>query len=249
MKLITLNIWGGHVLGPLLKFINAHQDIDIFCFQEVYHNAERRISTDVENPVFLDIFSKLQAHLPQHRGFFTPVVNGSYGICAFVKKTTQVVREGEELIHENPHYKGSGPTHSRKLQWLQCRAEGDFLIINVHGLWNGQGKTDAPERLLQSQKIKAFMDTFSLPKILVGDFNLRPETQSMKILGVGMDNWIQVHKTASTRTRLYTKEEPYADYILTSGVTVDDFQVMPHVVSDHAPLLLDFNVHVLDTVM
>lgn len=33
LKLITLNIWGGHVEKPLLDFINAHQDVDIFCLQ------------------------------------------------------------------------------------------------------------------------------------------------------------------------------------------------------------------------
>lgn len=29
MKLITLNILGGHVRAPLLNFISSHQDIDI----------------------------------------------------------------------------------------------------------------------------------------------------------------------------------------------------------------------------
>ena len=40
MKLITLNIWGGHVRNPLMEFVSSHSDIDIFCLQEVYHNAK-----------------------------------------------------------------------------------------------------------------------------------------------------------------------------------------------------------------
>ena len=160
MQLMTLNIWGGGIRGPLLEFIAAYQDVDIFCFQEVYHNAERRVSTDVDNPVSLQIFSELQALLPNHNGFFTPVVRDNYGICTFVKKTIDVIREGDILIHENPHYAGSGPTHSRKLQWLECHtADQTYMILNVHGLWNGSGKTDAPERIAQSQKIKEFMNT------------------------------------------------------------------------------------------
>ena len=39
MKLITLNIWGGHVLEPLLNFMVSHHDVDIFCLQEVYQNC------------------------------------------------------------------------------------------------------------------------------------------------------------------------------------------------------------------
>ena len=241
MKLITLNIWGGGIRGPLLEFVTSHQDIDIFCFQEVYHNADKRISTDVVNPVSLQIFSELQTLLPDHNGFFTPVVHDSYGICTFVKKTIDVVNDGDLLIHENLHYAGSGPTHSRKLQWLECRSsDQSFMILNVHGLWNGQGKTDAPERIAQSQKIREFMETISHPKILVGDFNLRPETESMKILEEGMNNLIRSYNVRCTRTRLYTKEEPYADYILTTGISIKNFEVLPHEVSDHTPLLLEF---------
>jgi len=46
MKLMCLNIWGGHVKEPLLNFISRHKNIDFFCLQEVYHNAKEKISTD-----------------------------------------------------------------------------------------------------------------------------------------------------------------------------------------------------------
>ena len=65
MKLITLNIWGGYIKEPLLKFIATHQDIDIFCFQEGYHNAPNKISTD-DKENSLNIFSELQDLLPEH---------------------------------------------------------------------------------------------------------------------------------------------------------------------------------------
>ena len=40
MKIITLNVWGGHLLDDLLMFFEQHQQIDIFCLQEVYHNTK-----------------------------------------------------------------------------------------------------------------------------------------------------------------------------------------------------------------
>lgn len=241
MKLITLNIWGGHIRNPLLDFIKSHQEIDIFCFQEVYRNAAEKIS-DEDRKVSLNIFGELQELLPKHKGFFRPVVENIYGNSIFVKNTIQVLKEGEINIHDNPNYPGRGPTHSRNLQWLECCVgKQKFAVLNVHGLWNGKGKTDTPERIAQSQKIRQFMDSINLPKVLCGDFNLRPDTESLQMLEQGMNNLVKAYNVSSTRTSLYTKAERFADYILTSPeIKVNMFEVLKHEVSDHAPLLIDF---------
>ena len=244
MKLISLNIWGGHIQEPLLEFIATHRDVDILCFQEVYHDAKERISTE-ERLYCLTIFSEIQKRLPEHVGLFRPVVNGVYGIAMFVKKSIDILNEGEVIIHDNPPYSGRVPTHSRNLQWVECLAnDRTYTIINIHGLWNGQGKSDSPERIAQSQIIKRFCDSVTTPKILCGDFNLRPETESIKILEEGMTNLVKDYNIQSTRTSLYPRiqQESFADYILTSAdITVHHFEVMKHEVSDHAPLLLEFS--------
>lgn len=241
MKLITLNIWGGHIRGPLLAFIKAYQEVDIFCFQEVYHNAKNKVSNE-DRQVSLNIFSELQQLLPGHHGYFRPAVANIYGIGAFIKNNISVLEEGDVAIHVNSNYPGLGPTHSRNLQWLKCCLHQQFYsILNVHGLWNGQGKTDSPERIAQSKRIREFMDTIQTPKILCGDFNLRPDIESMKILENGMNNLIKTYQVTSTRTSLYPKNEKYADYILTSpDITINQFAVLKDEVSDHSPLLLDF---------
>ena len=153
-----------------------------------------------------------------------------------------ILEEGEINIHSNPNYLGRGPAHSRNLQWLTCRIDDqNYAIMNVHGLWNGQGKTDTPARIAQSQKIRDFMDTIDTPKILCGDFNLRPDTESLKMLENDMNNLIKQHNINSTRTSLYPKAERFADYMLTSpDITVNTFKVLKDEVSDHAPLLVDF---------
>lgn len=234
-------MWGGQVLDPLLGFITRHRDIDVFCFQEVYHLAKEKVCDD-DSDVKLTIFSEIAALLPDHHPLFKPVVPG-YGIGMFIKKKLDVLAEGEISIHENPHYKGRGPTHRRNLQWVKCKLHDKiYTLINVHGLWNGKGKTDCPERLAQSQKIRAFMDSIETPKILSGDLNLRPDTQSLKMLAQGMQNLIQIHNVPSTRTRLYTKKEPFADYILASPeVNIHAFEVLNEEVSDHSPLLVEFS--------
>lgn len=242
MKLITLNIWGGHVRNPLLNFIMSNRDTDIFCFQEVYHHARKKMSDD-DREVSLNIFSELQQLLPDHQGFFRPVLENAFGIGMFVKKGINILEEGEIIIHDNPEYPGHGPTHSRNLQWIKYRFNNqEYAILNVHGLWNGQGKTDTPERIAQSQRIREFMDNHdNTLKIVCGDFNLRPDTESLKIIEKGMVNHIQINKIESTRTSYYPKSEKFADYIFTSPeLTVNTFKVMKDEVSDHAPLLLEF---------
>ena len=39
MKIIYLNTWGGRVTEPLKKFFESNQDVDVFCLQEVWHDA------------------------------------------------------------------------------------------------------------------------------------------------------------------------------------------------------------------
>ena len=240
MKIMTLNIWGGHVKQPLLDFIDKHQDVDVFCFQEVYHKGHRKVS-DEERVVYLNIFAEMLALLPHHKPFFRPVVENHYGIGMCIKKEIEVLEEGESLIYDNPSYSGIGPAHSRILQWANCRVgQHVYTVINIHGLWNGKGKTDSPERILQSKRIRDFIKKLQTPFIMCGDFNLRPDTESMQIIQEGMTNLIEQHGITSTRTSFYPKEEKFADYVLTSpDVAVRHFEVLQDVVSDHAPLLVE----------
>lgn len=242
MKLICLNIWGGHVDPAWRDFVVKHRDVDVFCLQEVYRGAEEKISTE-NRKVQLDLFFDLGKLLPEHEGYFRPVVDGVYGVAMFVKKGIKVCEEGEILIHDNPEYTGRGPKHKRNMQWVRCvEEEKEYFIMNVHGLWNGQGKTDTDERIAQSVAIKEFVDGIAGARVLCGDFNLRPETESMRILEVGMDNLIKKNGVKTTRTSLYGKPEPYADYVFTCpDVEVRDFKVLGDEVSDHSPLFVEFD--------
>lgn len=236
MKLITLNIWGGCLRNSLLRFIHNNKHVDILCLQELYYNAHRALTKE-QKELSLNIFSDLKKLLPNHQAIFKPAVENVYGIGMFIRNSIDIISEGEINIHRD-----KGPNHDRNMQWIECCANNKiYSILNVHGLWNGKGKKDSPERLIQSQRIRQFMNTINTPKILCGDFNLRPETQSMALLEQGMINLITTHNIRSTRTRFYSKEEKYADYILTSPeVKINEFSVMSDEVSDHAPLLLDF---------
>ncbi|MDB4984316.1 MAG: Endonuclease [Patescibacteria group bacterium] len=143
------------------------------------------------------------------------------------------------------------------LQWMFVGFDSDSIylpkersvcILNVHGLWNGQGKGDSDMRMHQSNRIVAALrylnERFNCEFILAGDFNLAPDTKSVSIIEkFGLRNLITENGISSTRTRHYKKECKYADYMfVSSGITVNQFKVLRNVVSDHAPLYLDFSI-------
>lgn len=225
---------------PFIKFIENNKDVDVFCFQEIYENAREIMAVEYPDDMH-DGFSDLEKLLPEHRGFFRPILLGVYGIAIFVKKNISVVEEGEVLIHPSEIERISDGHHSRNMQWVKLNYDGkDFVVMNVHGLWNGMGKNDSPPRISQSNIIRKFMDGVSGSKILCGDFNLNPDTESIKILENGMKNLVKDYNITSTRTSFYAKPGKFADYMFVSpDIEVKDFKVMPEEVSDHSALFLE----------
>ncbi len=99
----------------------------------------------------------------------------------------------------------------------------------------GKGKPIA------SEKISEFIKGIQGEIVFCGDFNLLPDTQSIKIIEeTGLRNLIAEYGITSTRTALYTKPEKFADYMFVSkGLDVRGFTILEDVVSDHAPLCLE----------
>lgn len=252
VKLITLNAWGGKVREELEQFITQEAETtDVFCFQEVFKGGmasseNNDIKIKGANPSLYEDLTRL---LPSHRGLFCPVHKDEYGLALFVRSTFEVLESGEILIHTNgrfPDPENEHADHTRKLQWALLRAHNrDFLVMNLHGYWMPEHKNDTPERLVQSQKILEFIHARPMQKILCGDFNLAPDTESIQMLGKEFINLITTTGATSTRTALYpyASTDPIADYIFTSPeITVQGFRILPDVVSDHSPLSLTFDL-------
>jgi endonuclease/exonuclease/phosphatase family metal-dependent hydrolase len=249
MKLVTLNLWGGRVKEKYKDFFDTYQDIDIWCFQEVFKNKEGDAYVNVKGfePDF-NLESTLAKYLNFHQSEFCQVQENSYGIASFIHKDIKIIDRGETLVARGDWWKiedGHNRDHHRKLQWLEIEVNGKkLLIVNVHLTHRPEGKSDSDKRLNQSKIIVDFLNMFDCPKILVGDFNLLPNTESIKMIeDSGMKNLIKEHGVTSTRTELYQKPLQFADYVFVSPeIKVKEFKVLPDVVSDHAPVYLDFDL-------
>lgn len=253
MKLISLNTWGGRAgKANLLAFFEANKDVDIFCLQEILSAPYQDLygspagglafdHTKIMNYGLQEISTVLSNHMP----YFKPHYLDNYGLMMLVKKDIDVISEGETFVYKEKGHVPVGDvgTHARNLQYVTLATkDGDKTILNFHGLWNGQGKGDSEDRIIQSKKILQFINTLSIPFVLAGDFNLLPDSQSLRMIeDSGLRNLIKEYGISSTRTSLYKKEEKFADYIfVTDEIKVNDFKVMSDEVSDHSPLLLGF---------
>jgi endonuclease/exonuclease/phosphatase family metal-dependent hydrolase len=253
LRIVTLNTWGGRAgKDELLQFFEREKDnVDIFCLQEIwrapYHEfdgvAAGGVSID-HTKILTDGLQKISAQLPDHVAYFRPSFGDNYGLLTLVRKSLVVSLEGDHYVHKDKSFVPVDDIgeYARNIQYVTLRIAGEpVTVCNFHGLWNGRGKTDSPDRILQSKNIVQFLSQFSGAHIVCGDFNLLPDTTSVQILeDAGLVNLITAHGVTSTRTHFYTKPEKFADYIFVSpDVEVKNFRVLPDAVSDHAPLFLD----------
>jgi endonuclease/exonuclease/phosphatase family metal-dependent hydrolase len=245
MKLITLNIWGGKVFDPLIDFFKKHaKDTDIFCLQEVFNNSSSTKSKVQENAK-QDIYSDIALILKEFDGYFAPTQEGEESLTMFVKKSLGVQEVSEKFVYrwKNAMENNDPSTYGINVQYAKFTKENkNYMICNLHGHWTPNFKGDNPARLEQSHNIKKLLDNFDGAKVLCGDFNVAPETESMRILEEKMSNLVKKYGVTSTRSKFYTGEVKFADYILVSPeIRVKDFKVLQDVVSDHLPLFLEFD--------
>lgn len=253
MKLISLNTWGGRAgKEGLLTFFDKHKDVDIFCLQEMWSAPYEHLEGHSAGGMPID-HSKVMVHgvqevsalLSNHHSYFRPHLLEDYGLLLFVKKTWNVLEEGEVFVHKHKGYVPDGDVgnHARNIQYVTLETPvGARTIINFHGLWKGGGKADSEDRLLQSDRIAEFLKSLQNPFVLCGDFNLLPDTESLKKLeDMSLRNLIKENGITSTRTSFYDKPAKFADYALVSkGIEVKDFKILPDEVSDHSPMYLGF---------
>ncbi len=253
MKILTLNTWGGRAgREGLLNFLKRESEtVDVFCLQEVwsapYEHLEGTSAGGLaisNQNVMTYGMQDISAVLSEYEYFFHPHLEENYGLLMLVKKGNTVIGSGDVFVHKERGYVPQGDVghHARNIQFVTLEQNGkQRTIINFHGLWNGKGKGDSDDRLEQSRRIVAFIQTLPGEVVLCGDFNLLPDTESIRILEhSGLRNLVREYNVTSTRTTLYSKAEKFADYIFVSrGLTVKDFRVLPDEVSDHAPLVVE----------
>jgi len=262
LRIVSLNLWGGRILDPLLAFIREQAPrTDVFCFQEAL-NADQ--STPIRCGFETALFSRLAGALPDFQGRFDRLVcwpettdegrpfTVPFGVATFVRRALRIEKQSARpIIRHFDNLDAVEGLHEivRPLQLTRLTGRGgSILIANYHGLARPGSKLDSDERLAQSAEIRRVLAARLVNQggvVLIGDFNLLPETESIRMLEREYRNLIGEHAISTTRSRLnpyYGKpgEQRFADYaFVSSGMQVASFEVPDVEVSDHLPLILE----------
>lgn len=266
-SIVSLNCWAGragwHRIHQWLERIHVHTDV--FCFQEVTALTAGCVTIpgSTRNAA-TNLFSHLKGALPLHAGIFFPSVRDNtlmrrpsdgadfhYGLASFVRETVPVIESYSTFIHGKYIACLSDPDRvptSRNVHIMRIHmGERAFCLAHFHGLWSRVGKGDTPERYAMILKLINAVRVLwkeDEPLILMGDFNLLPQSQVLRTLTneLGLRDLVAAHGIASTRTSAYPSDKPsrYADYALVSeGLRVVHFSAPQEpVISDHCPLIL-----------
>lgn len=262
MRLISLNLWGGKVHSPLIDFIKKHSDqTDIFTFQEVL-KYEKNVKT---HDYHANLLGELSEILDNFSFYFSPRsishdpdgkvnIPVEFGQATFIKNKIKIHENNEFFVYKtfnlmNKYFSESDPDFPSLVLYSILKINNKkFMVINYHGLWEPAPKHDTEHRLRASQIIIDHIQHVSLPTIIAGDFNLRIETKSLQMFeDFGMRNLVKETDAPTTRSHFYEerwrKIDKFADYIIvTKNIDVKKFEVLNDEISDHLPLLLDFEI-------
>lgn len=259
MKIISLNAWGGKIYGPLIEFIKKYsEDVDVFCFQEIFKSSSGIAES---GGMKMNIYEDIVKILKNYNSIFESVQDNwdSHGPVNFEVGCGQATFVKNDFKIEKPEHSficGQKNSADPKIEttvpgaMLCCEIDRNqeiYYICNVHGCAFPGDKLDTPERLEQSRKISKVVEREKDKRVIVcGDFNLMPETESIKMIEKNMQNLIRKYEILNTRSKLSPyfgkpDEQKFADYAFVSpDIKIKEFKVLDDQISDHLPLYISF---------
>ena len=161
------------------------------------------------------------------------------------------IKEHKNQFYYNEYKYEYDATSFREKDW--CRSIQNIIldingkevqIINVHGIWNKDKIGD--ERTIKQSEFILENIRDDIPVIVAGDFNLLPNTKSIEVLNKKLINLIDKYNIKRTRPNFRDGLDignVVCDYIFVNDkVKVNNFNIVDNNISDHLPLLLDFDI-------
>jgi hypothetical protein len=268
MRIISLNTLMGEIFEPLMAFVEREAPrTDVFCFQEIV-SAVHAQAGHTPSGVRLNELQELCARLPEYTVSFFPVQDDlnlpastelqmQYGMALFVHTRHTILDQGHFFICNgfNTYVPRDYSLLGSGAQYIRLPfGTTSLTICNIHGVPLPGDKLDTPKRIAQSQKILDTLRTQPGEQIITGDFNLLPETESVRVFErAGFRNLISEYQIKTTRGTLIKQLNPeyahgpngfqeFADYTFVSPkLHVTSFEVPDLPISDHLPMILDIS--------
>lgn len=241
MKLMQLNVWSGRLQNEISSLIDQEKP-DIICLQEA-------ISFEKDDAgMFLTIENILEKHDLRYVNmapvFSFKLMNGiaQFGNC--ILSRLPILKS--EVIFTNLNMRddfdfNEHNANVRNFAHSEINIKGNlYHIITHHGYHVKEHKEGNEDTLAQMHKLGSYLDSLEGRIILTGDFNLSPDSQSMRLINQRLDNHSLIGGLKTTRTQ-FTRKTEVCDYIFSNNnVKVKRFWASDHLVSDHMALFLEF---------
>jgi len=251
-------------LKNLLRYINSKsREIDLFCFQEVaggYRFKLQYQKSDFNQGNYdnIDLFNEIKESLIQtHKGFLTKSYSDESG-CSYVGNATFIRREiqlkefdnlfmGEDAVIDILVEDHSKVRYNAQILKLS-KNQREFTLVNTHML-----KYVADKQLASKyfKLLKNTIDKVDNKIVLTGDFNIDKShtliKRNFKILKF-LNQVFDISNTLNKEEHIIFKNNSKQ-----AGLSVDQFFISKNIeelslivdevnVSDHYPLILNFNL-------
>jgi endonuclease/exonuclease/phosphatase family metal-dependent hydrolase len=179
------------------------------------------------------------------------------GVAIFYRKYIPVTKTGSFFIYNdyNTYQPKDYETEGHNAVFLNIDGSTPLTIVTLHGNSQPAHKRDSEKRLQQSQTILDFLAQQPGEKIVMGDFNLFPDTESIRMFEQArFRNLVVEHNIPTTRGSMMRALFPeyehgtygfqeFADYtFISSGINVQSFSVPDLPLSDHLPMILECTI-------
>lgn len=262
MKLLNINV-GIKIdnTQKIAEFIKK-ENPDVVALQEVVRHLEDSVFTEFRSKSGIE--KVVGVYYPNR--FFGPL----WITDAFRKEGKihtdfgGLIEQGNEILSKFPmteavnehFYKSYAYTidwtnwkkedHGRALETVELNVDGKQLqILNLHGIWTEDKKGDS-RTIQECEFVVKKAKQKNIPTIITGDFNLLPETESIQLLNKEYVNLIDKFGIKSTRPDFNDGLETgknVVDYVFVSeDIKVNTFKVVNTDITDHLPLLLEFEL-------
>lgn len=262
MRLIDLNV--SIKLDNNEKVIKLFNNIesDIITLQEVVRGIDSSVYDRYNNSKII----KDNINDKYKYSFFGALWVAKYHIKNGIisKDFGATVEQGNEIISKYPiveaenmfFYKNYAPfeettnfrkeDHPRALERVILQINDKKLqLLNIHGIWNN-GKVGDERTIKECEFVLKVATNQEMPTIITGDFNLNPTSESIKLINERFKNLIDIYSITTTRPVIrdgLDVGDNVDDYIfINNKIRVNDFKVIKTDVSDHYPLILDFDI-------
>lgn len=248
MKIIQINVWGGHLLQPLSKFI-ASEQADIVCVQEIVHTKTTSSLFD-----YFDALNTIKTAGQYEHVFFSPTFSFialgeevEFGNAIF----SRLPLTNQQTVFINGSYAKNQSMSNldanvRNLQLCTITINSKTInLANHHGFHdlNPNGTEMGKQNM---NRVAQILKPHAESLLFCGDLNVIPSSETLKELDVlGLNNQTTISDLDTTLSSVHGAhpEKVVCDYILTSkDIVVQKFASSETIVSDHKALILDFQV-------